>query len=446
MKRKTLLGMLPLLICLSAGAADPPRYKLSVGQELTYDITGTSWSTSDASGPQNKQVETSSRRFWVAAANPDGGWHIVTETVEKPGSGDRPRLECFDLLPDGQIHMDTMAQMMLDPSGILPRLPSDASATTWQGVGRDNDVTTFHSAPKTEPSFINFDGTVDGVFPHLYQWDITEHYGFDTARGLPVQSSAHYDEKLYHRVEENATVLTEDKLLSPDDIKQFAAQAQTAISARSDYEKAMDTAATPGSAATTDAALAIVATARKQVTLPELTSVLDATIAGHPEYVKEMTQDQQNQAAVIGKPAPDWEFADLAGQRHSLKELRGKVVVLDFWYRGCGWCMRAMPQVKQLSADYAGKPVAIFGVNTDKDPKDAQVVADYFSLPYPTLLTGSPDQAGQSPISDQYHVHVFPTMILIDPDGIIRDFHVGYSPTLHDDVAKKINTLLGPAA
>ena len=153
----------------------------------------------------------------------------------------------------------------------------------------------------------------------------------------------------------------------------------------------MDDAGTPGSRATTDTALAIVTAARKLVTLPDLASVLDGTITGHPAYVKGLADDQQNQAAVIGKPAPDWEFADLAGQRHSLKELHGKVVVLDFWYRGCGWCMRAMPQVKQLSADYAGKPVAIFGVNTDKDPKNAQVVADYiFSLPCPTLLTGIP--------------------------------------------------------
>ena len=134
MKRKALLGTLPLLICLSAGAADPPRYKLSVGQELTYQNTGTSSSTRDASGAENKQVETSSRVFWVAAANPDGGWHIVTESLEKPG--ERPGLASFDLMPDGQIRMDTMAQMMMDPTGMLPRLPGsrcDDLAGGWTG-------------------------------------------------------------------------------------------------------------------------------------------------------------------------------------------------------------------------------------------------------------------------------------------------------------------------
>ena len=38
---------------------------------------------------------------------------------------------------------------------------------------------------------------------------------------------------------------------------------------------------------------------------------------------------------------------------------RGKVVVLDFWYRGCGWCIRAMPQMKQLADDFSETPDAV---------------------------------------------------------------------------------------
>src|SRR5580658_6549513 len=117
MSRNICVAALPLLVCLTAVAADPPRYKLNVGQELTYQITGTSWSTNDASSAQNKQAETMPRIFWIASANPEGGWHIVEESRSQNGSGDRPQLASFDMLPDGQVRMDTMGRMMLDPSG-----------------------------------------------------------------------------------------------------------------------------------------------------------------------------------------------------------------------------------------------------------------------------------------------------------------------------------------
>ena len=53
--------------------------------------------------------------------------------------------------------------------------------------------------------------------------------------------------------------------------------------------------------------------------------------------VKEVEQRDQ----MIGTSSPDWQTTDLAGKEYSLKDLRGKVVVLDFWYRGCGWCIRS---------------------------------------------------------------------------------------------------------
>ena len=51
----------------------------------------------------------------------------------------------------------------------------------------------------------------------------------------------------------------------------------------------------------------------------------------------------------IGKPAPDFELTGVDGKTVVLKDLRGRVVVLDFWYRDCGWCITAMPQVIELA-------------------------------------------------------------------------------------------------
>ncbi len=121
-------------------------------------------------------------------------------------------------------------------------------------------------------------------------------------------------------------------------------------------------------------------------------------------------------------------------------DYRGKVVVLDFWYRGCGWCMRAMPQVKQLAQQFKDQPVVILGMNNDDDLADAQFVIDAFKLPYPTLKNHA--TADDDGISSKYAIDGFPTMVLIDQKGIVRDYIVGFSPELHDTLGAKISKLL----
>jgi thiol-disulfide isomerase/thioredoxin len=107
---------------------------------------------------------------------------------------------------------------------------------------------------------------------------------------------------------------------------------------------------------------------------------------------------------------------------------------MDFWYRGCGWCMYAMPQVKELARDFKDKPVAILGMNTDRDLADARFVVKELALNYPQLqATGLPEK---------FAVQGFPTLIIIDQQGTVRDIHVGYSPNLRETVSKKIESLL----
>ncbi len=139
-------------------------------------------------------------------------------------------------------------------------------------------------------------------------------------------------------------------------------------------------------------------------------------------------------AEIKGKPAADWKLDDLDGKSHALADYRGKVVVLDFWYRGCGWCIRAMPQVQQLSEDFKNEAVAVLGMNNDHDEKDAQFVVDAMHLTYPVLKA--------TDVPGKYNVHGFPTLIIIDQQGTVRDVHIGYSKTLRADVGTIIKELL----
>lgn len=96
--------------------------------------------------------------------------------------------------------------------------------------------------------------------------------------------------------------------------------------------------------------------------------------------------------------------------------------------------MVAMPQIKALADQFRGKPVVILGMNTDRNDKDAKFVMDKLKLNYLTLHgTGIPEK---------YGVEGFPTFIVIDQKGIVRAQHVGYSPTLREEMAGSLSNLL----
>ncbi len=137
---------------------------------------------------------------------------------------------------------------------------------------------------------------------------------------------------------------------------------------------------------------------------------------------------------MIGKKAPAWEIKDLEGQTHTLDQNKGKVLVLDFWYRGCGWCMRAMPQVKRVAAHYRGRPVAVFGMNNDREEDDARFVVREMQLEYPVLRSEE--------LPAKYAVQGFPTLIVVDQQGNVADIHVGYSPELYEQVTAVVDRLL----
>ena len=162
--------------------------------------------------------------------------------------------------------------------------------------------------------------------------------------------------------------------------------------------------------------------------LPLFREILAAERKSREEERTYTIEEATKFAKQLDQPSPEWQTTDLDGNPYALKDYRGQVVLIDFWYRGCGWCIRAMPQVKQLSEDFKGQPVAILGMNSDRKEADARFVIDAFRLEYPTLKNQGEKHA--EGIAAEYSIDGFPTLVLIDRQGVIRDVHVGYSPTL----------------
>ena len=132
---------------------------------------------------------------------------------------------------------------------------------------------------------------------------------------------------------------------------------------------------------------------------------------------------------MIGKPSPEFTLKDIKGNDFSLSSLRGKYVVLDFWGSWCGWCLAALPEIKEYYATHP-KEFEIVGIAFhDKLEKWRKVVLGKPSLPWINVFD-------DDVLHDKYYVTYAPTYVLIDKEGIIVDF-----PQYHTDVINQLNEL-----
>ena len=126
-----------------------------------------------------------------------------------------------------------------------------------------------------------------------------------------------------------------------------------------------------------------------------------------------------NDPLAPGKPAPDFEEAMADGTTMKLSDLRGKVVLLDFWASWCGPCRRENPNVVALYEQYKDEGFTVMSVSLDKS-KDSWLAAiekDNLTWPYHV----SDLQHWNSKVPKLYGVRGIPFTVLIDKDGnIIR--------------------------
>lgn len=123
-----------------------------------------------------------------------------------------------------------------------------------------------------------------------------------------------------------------------------------------------------------------------------------------------------------GQDAPVLELKDLNGADVKLSELKGKVVVLDFWATWCGPCVQLMPHVVEMNAKYKDKDVAIYGVNCGETPEKIKAFLEKKGFDLNILLDS--DNATQK----RFGISGIPTTIVVGKDGKVRFVSVGAGP------------------
>ena len=146
-----------------------------------------------------------------------------------------------------------------------------------------------------------------------------------------------------------------------------------------------------------------------------------------------------------GSPAPDFVLETLDGKKIALRDLRGSVVLLDFWATWCVPCWKGLKETQSI-ADWAETeklPLKVFAVNTlekgsDAGEKSKRVQAFWRSQGFamPTLFDSN------SEMFKAYASPGLPSMVLISQTGTILRYHEGLFPEMKETLKRELRASL----
>jgi len=134
--------------------------------------------------------------------------------------------------------------------------------------------------------------------------------------------------------------------------------------------------------------------------------------------------------------APDFTLKSQSGKNTKLSELRGQVVLINFWASWCGPCRQEMPLLEKLYQRYRPLGFTILGVNVEEDPTAANKLLKEISVSFPVLFDS------ENTVSKLYKVRGMPSTVIVDRDGNMRHLHTGYQPGYETEYQDQVRALL----
>jgi cytochrome c biogenesis protein CcmG/thiol:disulfide interchange protein DsbE len=141
-------------------------------------------------------------------------------------------------------------------------------------------------------------------------------------------------------------------------------------------------------------------------------------------------------AGEIGSRLPDFSAHDLRGRTISSADLRGKVVLIDFWATWCQPCKKEMPGYQKLSGRYGAQGFAVIGLKLDimADTEEPRAFARRLGIHYPLAVATDELKKKFGGIEG------LPTTLLYDRQGILRQKIIGFEYT--DVIERDLKALL----
>ena len=138
-----------------------------------------------------------------------------------------------------------------------------------------------------------------------------------------------------------------------------------------------------------------------------------------------------------GSPAPEFTLERLAdGAPVSLSDLRGQVVLVNFWATWCKPCKDEMPAMERLYRALRAEGFSILAISVDRDPDEVSRFREGLGLSFPILL--DPEQR----VARAFLTFRFPESLLIGPDGLVLERYIGAKEWDADAYVERIRRLL----
>lgn len=131
-----------------------------------------------------------------------------------------------------------------------------------------------------------------------------------------------------------------------------------------------------------------------------------------------------------GAPAPSFSGMSLDGEAIDLAELRGRVVVVDFWATWCPPCVEKLPEMVAMAEEYADDGVQFLGVSADSNESDVRRFLDRNPINFPVIFEGA------RPILNAYGVSAIPTVVVIDREG--NSIHRSHGNGVRDAIERAL--------
>ncbi len=144
---------------------------------------------------------------------------------------------------------------------------------------------------------------------------------------------------------------------------------------------------------------------------------------------------------LVGHKAPDFSVKAVANGKGqlSLADLRGKVVLVDFWGTFCEPCKKSFPKLQDLYTKYSASGLTIVGISEDEPDDKGSIPGFASSFGAKFTLGWDEDKA----VAHAYKPQTMPSSFIIDRKGVVRYAHVGFHDGEEVEVEKEIKELLG---
>lgn len=153
-----------------------------------------------------------------------------------------------------------------------------------------------------------------------------------------------------------------------------------------------------------------------------LVAVLGSSGCHRGEQEELRTKSDERYQHWIGKPSPPLKFKAMDGREVDLDQLRGKVVLLDFWATWCPPCMEELPHVRDAYERFQKQGFEVVGISFDTERRQLEDVVKHERLAWPQYFDGLGRDAAPGKVFGIQH---WPSMWLLDRNGVVRYISAG---------------------